>query len=155
VSWIYVCRAYTFSSLLARLRNPGVAWTVQPAKVQIGAHSTVQPAKYSMSYQPRVKMMNLAKLIKEGQIRGLTNICFEKDKVSSACRGRKKIIRSNSSTKEHHLYQVHVRAHFHMDLFCIGLVSCLSIGGNKFGLIVDDYSLFSCMYMTRVNYKAR
>lgn len=112
----YVCHAYAFSSLLARLRNPGVALTVQPAKVQIGAHSTVQPAKYSMSYQPRVKMMNLAKLIKEGQIRGLTNICFEKDKVSSACRGRKKIIRSNSSTKEHHLYQVYVIAHSHGSL---------------------------------------
>ena len=85
-------------------------------------------------------MRNLAKLQKDGHILGLTNVVFEKDRLCSACHvGKqvgaphppKNILTSSRSLK---LLQ--------MDLF--GPITYISIGGNKYGLvIVDDFSRFT------------
>jgi hypothetical protein len=86
-----------------------------------------------------VGMRNLAKLLKDEHIVGLTNVHFEKDRICKACQDRnqvgpphplKNIIRNSSPLEL-----------IHMDLF--GPVSYISIGGNKYGLVVvDDYSCF-------------
>jgi hypothetical protein len=87
-----------------------------------------------------VGMRNFAKLLKDEHILGLTNVHFEKDRICKACQAGKQIgaphppnrILTTSSPLEL----------IHMDLF--GLVAYISIGGNKYGLvIVDDYSRFT------------
>jgi hypothetical protein len=76
-----------------------------------------------------VGMRNLAKLLKDNHILGLTNVQFEKDRVCNACQAGKQV-----GTQPLEL--------IHMDLF--GLVAYLSFGGDKYGLvIVDDYSHFT------------
>ncbi|WVZ52264.1 hypothetical protein U9M48_003340 [Paspalum notatum var. saurae] len=90
-----------------------------------------------------VGMKNLAKLQKDEHILGLTNVSFEKDKVCSASQARKQVgvphpaknIISISRPLEL----------LHMVLF--GSVVYISIGGNKYGLvIVDDYSRFTWVF---------
>jgi transposase InsO family protein len=85
-------------------------------------------------------MRNLAKLLKEKHILGLTNVQFEKERICKACQARKQVgvphppksIVTTTSPLEL----------IHMDLF--GLVAYVSIGGNKYDLvIVDDYSRFT------------
>jgi hypothetical protein len=85
-------------------------------------------------------MRNLAKLLKDEHILGLTNVHFEKDRICKACQAEKQVgaphppnsILTTSSPLEL----------IHMDLF--GSVAYISIGGNKCGLvIVDDYSRFT------------
>jgi hypothetical protein len=88
-------------------------------------------------------MRNLAKLLKDEHILGLTNVHFEKDRICKACQAGKQVgaphppnsILTTSSTLEL----------IHMDLF--GPVAYISIGGNKYGLvIVDDYSHFTWVF---------
>ena len=87
-----------------------------------------------------VGMRNLAKLLKDEHILGLTNVHFEKDSICSACQARKQVgvphpPKSIMTTKQ-------PLELIHMDLF--GPVAYLSIRGNKYGLIiVDDYSRFT------------
>jgi len=90
-----------------------------------------------------VGMRNLAKLLKEEHILGLTNVQFEKDRICKACQARKQVgvphppksIVTTSSPLEL----------IHMDLF--GPVAYVSIGGNKYDLvIVDDYSRFTWVF---------
>jgi hypothetical protein len=87
-----------------------------------------------------VGMRNLAKHLKDERILGLTNVHFEKDRICKACQAEKQVgaphppnsILTTSSPLEL----------IHMDLF--GSVAYISIGGNKYGLvIVDDYSRFT------------
>jgi transposase InsO family protein len=90
-----------------------------------------------------VGMRNLSKLLKGEHILGLTNVTFEKDRICSACQAGKQVgaahpTKSVMTTKR-------PLELLHMDLF--GPVSYISIGGNKYGLvIVDDYSRFTWVF---------
>ena len=90
-----------------------------------------------------VGMRNLAKLLKDEHILGLTNVHFEKDRICSACQARKQVgaphpPKSIMTTKQ-------PLELIHMNLF--GPVSYQSIRGNKYGLvIVDDYSRFTWVF---------
>jgi transposase InsO family protein len=90
-----------------------------------------------------VGMRNLAKLLKDEHILGLTNVHFKKDRVCSACQAKKQVgvphlPKSIVSTKQ-------PLELIHMDLF--GPVAYISIGGNKYGLIiVDDYTRFTWVF---------
>ena len=96
-------------------------------------------------------MRNLAKLQKEGHILGLTNFVFEKDRLCSACQAGKQvgaphpaknILTSNRPLKL-----------LHMDLF--GTITYISIGGNKYGLIIaDDFSRFTWVFFWQYKSKA-
>jgi transposase InsO family protein len=84
-----------------------------------------------------VGMRNLHKLQKEGHILGLTNIVLEKDRSSGACQAGKQV------GAPHHAKNIMTTTRplemLHMDLF--GPIAYITIGGNKYGLIiVDDYS---------------
>jgi hypothetical protein len=86
-----------------------------------------------------VGMRNLAKLLKDDHIFGLTNVHFEKDGICSACQAGKQVgvphpPKSIMTTRQ-------PLELIHMDIF--GPVTYLSIGGKKYCLvIVDDYSRF-------------
>ena len=105
-------------------------------------------AKFSMGWLwhhqlAHVGMRNLAKFLKDEHILGLTNVHFEKDRICSACQAEKQVgvphpPKSIMTTKQ-------PLELIHMDLF--RLVAYLSIGGNKYGLlIVDDYSRFTWVF---------
>jgi hypothetical protein len=90
-----------------------------------------------------VGMRNLAKLQKGGHILGLTDVVFEKDRLCSACQAGKQVGAPHpvktimTTTRPLKL--------LHMDLF--GPIAYISIGGNKYGLvIVDDYSRFTWVF---------
>jgi transposase InsO family protein len=90
-----------------------------------------------------VGMRNLAKLQKDGHNVGLDNVVFEKDKVCGACQARKQ------HGAPHHPKNVITTKRplelLHMDLF--KSVAYISIGGNKYGLvIVDNFSRFTCVF---------
>ena len=79
----------------------------------------------------------MAKLLKDEHILGLTNVHFEKDRICKACQAKKQVgiphPPKNIVTTTSPLELIH------MDLF--GPVVYVSIGGNKYGLvIIDDYS---------------
>jgi transposase InsO family protein len=88
-------------------------------------------------------MRNLAKLLKDERILGLTNVHFEKDRICKACQAGKQVGAPhppNSILTTSSLLEL-----IHMDLF--GPVAYISIGGNKYGLIiVDDYSRFTWVF---------
>jgi transposase InsO family protein len=88
-------------------------------------------------------MRNLAKLLKDEHILGLTNVKFEKDRICKACQAGKQVGVPHppknifTTTKPLEL--------IHMDLF--RSVAYVSISGNKYGLvIVDDYSRFTWVF---------
>jgi hypothetical protein len=88
-------------------------------------------------------MMNLHKLQKEGHILGVMNVAFEKDKPCGACQAGKQVGAS------HHIKNIMIITRplemLHMDLF--GTIAYISIGGNKYGLvIIDDYSHFTWVF---------
>jgi hypothetical protein len=85
-------------------------------------------------------MRNLHKLQKDGHILGLSNIVFEKDRPCDACQARKQV------GTHHHAKNIMTTIRplemLHMDLF--GPVAYISIGGNKYGLVIFyDYSHFT------------
>jgi hypothetical protein len=87
-----------------------------------------------------VDMRNLHKLQKDGHILRLTNIVFEKDRPCGACQARTQV------ETHHHTKNIMTTTRplemLHMDLF--GPVAYISIGGNKYGLvIIYDYSRFT------------
>jgi hypothetical protein len=87
-----------------------------------------------------VGIRNLHKLQKDGHILGLTNIVFEKDRPCGACQAVKQV------QTHHHAKNIMTTTKslemLHMDLF--GPIAYISIGGNKYGLvIIDDYSCFT------------
>jgi transposase InsO family protein len=88
-------------------------------------------------------MRNLAKLLKDEHILGLTNVHFEKDRICQACQAGKQVGAPhppNSILTTSSLLEL-----IHMDLF--GPVAYISIGGNKYGLvIVNDYSHFTWVF---------
>ena len=90
-----------------------------------------------------VGMRNLSKILKGEHVLGLTNVKFEKDKICSACQAGKQVgaphVAKNIMTTMRPLELLH------MDLF--GPVAYISIGGNKYGLvIVDDYSRYTWVF---------
>jgi transposase InsO family protein len=91
----------------------------------------------------RVGMRNLHKLQKEGHILRLTNIVFEKDRPCGACQTGKQV------GAPHHAKNIMTTTRplemLRMNLF--GLITYISIGNNKYGLvIVDDYSRFTWVF---------
>jgi hypothetical protein len=90
-----------------------------------------------------VGMRNLAKLQKDEHILRLTNAHFEKDGICSACQARKQVGVPHPSKSI--MTTTQPLELIYMDLF--GPVTYLSIGGNKYGLvIVDDYSRFTWVF---------
>ncbi|WVZ80760.1 hypothetical protein U9M48_028213 [Paspalum notatum var. saurae] len=88
-------------------------------------------------------MRNLAKLLKGEHILGLTNVVFEKDKVCGACQAGKQV--GVLHPAKNILSTTRPLELLHMDLF--GPVAYISIGGNKYGLvIVDDFSRFTWVF---------
>jgi hypothetical protein len=90
-----------------------------------------------------VGMWNLHKLQKDGYILGLTNIVFEKDRRCGACQAGKQV------GTHHHAKNIMTTTRplemLHLDLF--GPVAYISIGGNKYGIvIVDDYYRFTWVF---------
>jgi hypothetical protein len=88
-------------------------------------------------------MRNLHKFQKDGNILGLTNIDFEKDRPCAACQTGKQV------GAHHHAKNIMTTTRpleiLHMDLF--GPVAYISISGNKYGpVIVDDYSCFTRVF---------
>jgi hypothetical protein len=85
-------------------------------------------------------MRNLHKLQKEGHIFRLMDVAFEKDRPCRACQAGKQV------GAPHHANNIMTTTRslkmLHMDLF--GPIAYISIGGNKYGLvIIDDYSRFT------------
>jgi hypothetical protein len=91
-----------------------------------------------------VDMRNIHKLQKDDHILGLINIIFEKDRSYGACQAGKQV------GTHHHAKNIIITTRplemLHIDLF--GPVAYISIGGNKYGLvIVDDYSRFTWVFL--------
>jgi hypothetical protein len=99
-----------------------------------------------------VGMRNLAKLQKDKHILGLTNVVFEKDRLCSACQARKQV-RAHHPAKNI-LSSSRPCKLLHMDLF--GPIAYISIGGNKYGLvIVDDFSRFTWVFFLQDKSEAK
>jgi hypothetical protein len=90
-----------------------------------------------------VGMRNLAKLQKEKNILGLTNVVFEKDRLCSVNQARKQVGAHHPA--KNILSLSRPLKLLHMDL--IGQIAYISISGNKYGLvIVDDFSRFTWVF---------
>jgi transposase InsO family protein len=88
-------------------------------------------------------MTNLAKLLKDEHIRGLTNVHFKKDRICRACQARKQV--GVPHPPKSIMTTTQPLELIHMDLF--GPVAYLSLRGNKYELvIVDDYSRFTWVF---------
>jgi transposase InsO family protein len=88
-------------------------------------------------------MRNLHKLQKDGHILGLINIIFDKDRPCGACQAGKQV------GTHHHAKNIMATTRLlkmlHIDLF--GHVVYISIGDNKYGLvIIDNYSCFTWVF---------
>jgi hypothetical protein len=93
-----------------------------------------------------IGMRNLAKLQKDKHILGLTNVVFEKDRLCSACQAGKQVGAHHPA--KNILSSSRPLKLLHMDLF--GPITYISIGGNKYGLvIVDDFSHFTWVFFLR------
>ena len=99
-----------------------------------------------------VGMRNLANLQKEGHILGLTNIVFEEDRLCSACQAGKQVGAPHPA--KNILTSTRPLKLLHMDLF--GPITYISIGGNKYGLvIVDDFSRFTLGFFCKIRVKLK
>jgi hypothetical protein len=90
-----------------------------------------------------VDMRDLHKLKKEGHILVLMNVAFEKDRPCGASQASKEV------GAQHHAKNIMITTRplelLHMDLF--GPIAYISIGGNKYGIIIiDDYSRFTWVF---------
>jgi hypothetical protein len=78
-----------------------------------------------------------------GHVLGLTNVVFEKDRPCGACQAGKQVGSSHSAKNIMTISRP--LELLHMDLF--GSIAYISIGGNKYGLvIVDDYTRFTWVF---------
>jgi hypothetical protein len=90
-----------------------------------------------------VGMMNIHKFQKEGHILGLMNVAFEKDRTHGACQAGKLVGAPHRA--KNIITTTRPLKMLHMDLF--GLITNISIGGNKYGIvIIDDYSHFTWVF---------
>jgi transposase InsO family protein len=130
---------------MGRLRGRLYLVDLNKSKVSL---KTCLVAKSSMGWLwhrrlAHVGMKNLAKLLKDEHILGLTNVHFEKDRICKACQAGKQVGAPHSPNSI--LTTSSPLELIHMDLF--GPVAYISIGGNKYGLvIVDDYSRFTWVF---------
>jgi hypothetical protein len=86
-------------------------------------------------------MRNLYKIQKDGHILELINIVFEKDMPYGACQARKQVV-AHHHAKNIMTTSTRLLGVLHMGLF--DPVAYISIGSNKYGLIiVDNYSRFT------------
>jgi transposase InsO family protein len=93
-----------------------------------------------------VGMSNLHKLQKEGHTLGLMNVAFKKDRSCGACQAGKQV-REQYRAKNIMTITRPLKM-LYMGLF--GPIAYISIGGNKYGLvIIDDYSCFTCVFFLR------
>jgi hypothetical protein len=87
-----------------------------------------------------VGMKQLNKLVKHDLARGLKDVTFEKDKLCSACQGRKQV--GNTHPLKSIMSTSKPFGLLHIDLF--GPTIYTSIGGNKYGfVIVDDFTRYT------------
>jgi transposase InsO family protein len=90
-----------------------------------------------------VGMKNLHKLLKGDHVIGLTNVVFEKDRPCGACQAGKQV--GSSHPAKNIMTTSRPLELLHMDLF--GPIAYISIGGNKYGLvIIDDYTRFTWVF---------
>jgi hypothetical protein len=94
-----------------------------------------------------VDMRNIHKLQKEGHILGLINVAFKKDRPCESCQASKQV------GAPHHAKNIMTTTRslelLHMDLF--GHIAYISIGSNKYGLIIiDNYSCFTRVFFLQV-----
>jgi transposase InsO family protein len=82
-----------------------------------------------------VGMRNINKLEKDGQILGLTNNIFEKDRLYGACQAENQV--RTYHLAKHIITTTRLLEMLNMDLF--GPIAYISIGGNKYDLIIVDY----------------
>jgi hypothetical protein len=88
-------------------------------------------------------MRNLAKLLKDSHILGLTDVHFEKDRICRACQAGKQV--GVPHPPKSIMTTTQPLELIHMDLF--GPVAYLSLEGNKYELvIVDDYFCFTWVF---------
>jgi hypothetical protein len=96
-----------------------------------------------------VGMRNVHKLQKEGHIFGLMNVAFEKDRPCGVCQTGKQV------GAPHHAKNIMTTTRLlemlHIDLF--GPIAYISIGGNKYGLIIILVSLGYSFCKIRVKLK--
>jgi hypothetical protein len=97
-----------------------------------------------------VGMSNLHKLQKDGDILGLTNIIFQKDRSCYPCQAGKQV------GAHHHAKNIMTTTRslemLHMNLF--GPVAYISIGSNKYSfIIIDDYSHFTWVFFCKIKVK--
>jgi hypothetical protein len=93
-------------------------------------------------------MRNLHKLQKEGHILGLMNIAFEKNRPCGACQAGKQV--ESPHHEKNIMTTMRPLEMLHMNLF--GPIAYISIGGNKYGLvIIDDYSHFTWVFFLQDN----
>jgi hypothetical protein len=81
-------------------------------------------------------MRNLAKLQKGEHILGLINVNFEKDRLCSACQVGKHVGAPHPT--KNIMASTRPLKLLHMDLF--GPIAYISIGSNKYGLVIEDFS---------------
>ena len=90
-----------------------------------------------------VQMSSLKKLMKNGLVRGLMDVKFEKDKLCSACQASKHV--ANPHPTKAYISTTRMLELLHMDLF--GPTTYKSLGGNLYCLvIVDDYSRYTWVF---------
>jgi hypothetical protein len=90
-----------------------------------------------------VDMRNHQKLQKEGNILGLMNVAFEKDRPCGACQADKQV--GASHLAKNIMTTIRPMKMLHMDLF--DPIIYISIDGNKYDLvIIDDYSRFTWVF---------
>jgi hypothetical protein len=92
----------------------------------------------------QVGKRNFHKIQKEGHILGLMNVAFEKDRPCRACQVGTQV------GAQHHAKNIVTTIRpmemLHMNLF--GLIANISIGGNKYGLvIIDDYYCLTWVFV--------
>jgi hypothetical protein len=88
-------------------------------------------------------MRNHQKLQKEGNILGLMNVAFEKDRPCGACQADKQV--GASHLAKNIMTTIRPMEMLHIDLF--DPIIYISIDGNKYDLvIIDDYSRFTWVF---------
>jgi transposase InsO family protein len=89
-----------------------------------------------------ISMRNLHKLQKENHILGLMNVAFEKYMPCGACQASKQV---GAQHYAKNIMTTRPLKMLHINMF--GPIAYISIGGNKYGLvIIDDYSRFTWVF---------
>jgi hypothetical protein len=83
---------------------------------------------------------------------GLMNVAFEKDRPCGACQASKQM--GTQHRAKNIMTTIRPLKMLHMDFF--GHIAYISIGGNKYSLIIiDDYSLFTWVFFCKIKVKLK